>query len=224
MVEWTSSSLVWPQGVERSAAPVAGRSGPKAKKGVAEVLKALDLLATVTFLPVSDVVLSYAAEADFRHGGDGGAAVWFVWGEVRRCVPCDLYGSPGANLSAIAQLIRGCIAEHGRGAVAAVAHALSSYTLQASVPSGVSADRHWSNALGVRRDASSAEVTAAFRRLANKAHPDKGGTREQWDEAIDALRQARHEIARSPLVRDQQAVVDEAADEAIWARLFPDAR
>lgn len=223
MADWTSSSLVWPRGVGRSVSPILGRSGPKVKKGVAEVLKAIDLLEAVTSSPVSDLVLTYGDPADARQTGDAGAAVWFKWEDIQRCVPCDLYGSPGANLSAVAQLVRGCVAEHSRGSLAAVGHALASYSVRTTLPSVASEDHHWSEALGIGRDATPAEITAGFRRRAHAVHPDKGGTREQWDTVVDALRQARLENAHLDYVQLSQAVADGDQEQVDWARMFPDA-
>lgn len=218
----TISSLVWPSRVERTAIPVASSPRLRVRAGVKDVLKAIDVLEAVTSCPASDIIVSFEETTSRRQTVDSAAAAWFIWGEAQRCVACDLYATPGANLFSIAQLIRGCAAEHGRGSIAAVQHALASHTPRAPAPTAAAAREHWSKALGVRPDALPSEITAAFRRRALDAHPDQGGTREQWDYLAAAFEQARRATISQQSGADCWEIASSEAEQAIWSSLFSD--
>lgn len=222
MVEATVSALVWPASVKRSATPVAGSGHLSVKRGVAGVVQALDLLGDVTSSAAAEVVVSYNHVRWGLRQADPGAAVWFLWNEVQRCIASDLYASPGANLSAIAQIILSCAAEHGRGSFAAVAHALDGYIPRMAPLAGAETSEHWSRALGTQHDASPQEITKAFRRRALQVHPDQGGTREQWDEVVSALERARRDTALPQLSLAEWGLDDRTTEEETWASLFPD--
>lgn len=220
MADTTFSPLVWPEGIERTASPIVDRRWRRVRTGVAHVLRAIESLGAVTSRPASATVLSFDG-ARGTQTADCGVAVWFVWGEVQRCVACDLYTSPSANLFAAAQLIEGCVAEHGRGSTAAVEHALAYYALRARTSSVGKKQEHWSEVLGVRHDASAAEVTAAFRRRALDVHPDKGGTREQWDDVRLAVEQARLGTVTRGSAQQKWEIPYPEKEEAVWNNLFP---
>ena len=216
----TFSPLVWPEGVERTAVPVNGRQRTRVRTGTADVLKAINALETATSWPASSIILAF--EDDGRGGSnvDQGAAAWFMWGDAQRCVTCDLYASQGANLSAIAQLIQSCVLEYSRGSVAAVSHALSSYTPRSTIGSAGTVEGHWSDTLGVSQSASRAEIIAAFRRRAHDAHPDKGGTRKQWDEVVTAFEQARSATEPSFDPQGEWEMASSSDEDIVWANLF----
>ena len=223
MANATFSPLLWPEGVERAAAPTKSLSRTRVRTGITDTLTALDLLGDMTSTRASNVVLTFDEEARRGACEDHGVAAWFVWNDQQHCITCDLYATQGANLSVIAQIIRSCTAEHARGGIAAVGHALATYAIRMSTPTSGMIDGHWSRTLGVNHDASQAEITAAFRRRALETHPDKGGTRKQWDQVAEAFEQARQRpevLARA----DDDWSVPTATDEAIvWSHLFPDA-
>ena len=216
------SRLLWPEGVERTLAPVDGRQRSRVRTGVAHVLTALDLLATVTGWQTSSIVLTFEKEGWGTQTGDSGAAIWFMWGDAQRCVTCDLYTSQGANLSAIAQILQSCVAEYNRGSIAAVSHALASYTPSTPSPPDTVPLGHWSETLGISQSASQADIQAAFRRQALKAHPDQGGTREEWDKVMNAFEQARLSPGTRHTAQDLWPMAPMTDEEAVWSQLFPD--
>lgn len=55
--------------------------------------------------------------------------------------------------------------------------------------------RQWWEVLGVAETASLAVVSAVYRELAKKAHPDAGGDRAAWDELVEAYERAKEELA-----------------------------
>jgi curved DNA-binding protein CbpA len=56
-------------------------------------------------------------------------------------------------------------------------------------PDGVVVLTCW-DVLDLEADASRDAITAAYRRRARTAHPDQGGTREEWDQLRTAYDQA----------------------------------
>lgn len=60
-----------------------------------------------------------------------------------------------------------------------------------TAPPPVTRPPHWSDTLGVRPDATDAEIEAAYRNKARTAHPDRGGSAEQMNELQHAIEAAR---------------------------------
>lgn len=228
MAHATKTALVWPAGLARTANPIAGRGRTRVGVSVAAVLAALDLLGEVTSLPASEIVLTFEQNTGRGQIIDGGAAVWFLWDDVQHCVGCDLYANPGDNLFAIAHIVRGCVAEHDRGSVAAVRHALESHK-QRPNPLPAPPDRQalhasddWSTLLEVSDSTSHSALTSAFRRLAHEKHPDKGGDRGDWDRLMIAYERARSFLVARQAAPDRWEVIDSREDNALWSILFPE--
>lgn len=67
--------------------------------------------------------------------------------------------------------------------------------VRAAIRDNLDQSAHWSEVLGIdRRTAGAAEIKAAYKRAAQKAHPDKGGSAT----AMQQLNQARNEALASP--------------------------
>lgn len=113
--------------------------------------------------------------ANQRQPDDPGVAVYFLYRKRAMSFSCDRWDRIEHNMQAIARTIEALrgIARWGTGDMLEAA-----FTGFAALPPPDAA-RAWWEVLGVARDATRGQITAAFRRLASAAHPDKGGTAEQ---------------------------------------------
>ena len=121
----------------------------------------------------------YSGQAEPR---DPGVAVYFQLKGEPVCLPCDTYTKVAQNIAAVAKHIEATRAIERYG-VATVSEMFSGFT-------ALPAPKTWHEILGVRPDASAADIEAAYRREAKTAHPDRpGGSHD----AMAALNKARDE-------------------------------
>jgi hypothetical protein len=124
---------------------------------------------------------------------DAGVAVYFKRGGKDMAFACDRWDRVEDNLYAVAKTIdalRG-IARWGSGEM--MAAAFTGFTaLPAPIVAGMA--RHWSQVLGldVTRSPKEGEIMQAYRQLASRHHPDKGGDANKMAE----LNQARDEALK----------------------------
>jgi hypothetical protein len=208
MTERTSATaypLSWPLGRARTENPRASQFGasgryrngqwstPQAQTPYSESQR---LLAELQRIGAENVLIStnlpLNRDGTIRSKGgspsDAGVAVYFdLPDDAGRLVPtvlaCDRWRTVPCNLHAIAlhvEALRGM----ERWGVGSMSQAFAGY---AALPARASG-RHWSEVLGVLPKASAAEIKSAYRERAKKAHPDQGGTREEWDELQEAWR------------------------------------
>lgn len=104
---------------------------------------------------------------------------------------CDRWLKIEHNMQAIAKTIEALrgIARWGTGDMLEAA-----FTGFTALPAP-GATRHWREVLGVAHDADMALVRAAYRVLASRHHPDKGGSHDSMAELNAALAQAERELA-----------------------------
>ena len=107
----------------------------------------------------------------------------------------DRYDRVADNLAAIAATLEAMRAIERHGGAEILNRAFAGFAaLPSAVPETSSA--HWSDVLGCPRDASMSDVRAAFFRARSAAHPDKGGTSEQFKAVTRAFSEAcrEHEV------------------------------
>lgn len=115
---------------------------------------------------------------------DHGAAVyWREWNDARRVMAIDIYNKVADNLAAIAATLEAMRAIERHGGAAILERAFTGFT---ALPAPTAA-RDWWDVLGVYRSATANQISTAYRTLASKHHPDKGGSAEKMAE----LNQAR---------------------------------
>lgn len=123
---------------------------------------------------------------DARNPSDPGVAVYWRKGKVQRCMAVDRYDRVQANLAAIAATLDAMRAIERHGGAAILDRAFMGF---AALP----APEQPFQVLGVGANASREEVERAYRLLAAKHHPDRGGDPQQM---------ARINAARDRLLED----------------------
>jgi hypothetical protein len=124
-----------------------------------------------------------------RDPDDPGAALYFHFDRRPHVLACDRWDTVADNIAAIAAHIEALRGQE-RWGVADLRQAFAGHV--ALPPPGAQTAPDWWRVLGLpgayvsRRD-----VDVMYRRLATKYHPDAGGSRERWDELVDAYEQAK---------------------------------
>ena len=85
---------------------------------VFEIKESVRLFGVATGLPVSGLVISSNVTIDHLRPEDPGVAVYFEWDGAQRCVACDDYGTPEANLQAVLAILEDRRREVRSGALA----------------------------------------------------------------------------------------------------------
>ncbi len=123
---------------------------------------------------------------------DQGVAVYFVREGKEQCIPCDKWDRAEDNIKAIGKTIEALRGIERWGAKNMVDAAFRGFQALPS-PDMVMAmpqQRSWHDVLGVSSEAPEAVRKAAYRALARTAHPDTGGSREEWDQLQKAAKEA----------------------------------
>jgi DnaJ-domain-containing protein 1 len=184
--------LSWPDGFKRTS-PIDRRTAPFGKTGttgyksrltIADGLKRLieqlELMGAINFVISTNVELRNDGlpRSGRRDPDDPGAAVYFQFSGTAHCLPCDKWDQVADNLAAIAKHID-ALRGMDRWGVGDLETAFAGFKTLPP-PNGESpvndvSTRSWWIVLGVHQSTPKNEVTAAYRRLAKKYHPDQGG-------------------------------------------------
>jgi hypothetical protein len=119
---------------------------------------------------------------------DPGVAVYFQWRGKQMTFACDRWEKVEDNVRAIGKTVEALRGIERWGASDMMERAFSAF--EALPAPGQTVTLSCWDVLGIEPGASRSEITAAYRRQARAAHPDQGGTREEWDRL-----QAAHEQA-----------------------------
>ena len=122
--------------------------------------------------------------ANRRAPGDVGVAVYFSLGGTPHCLPCDRWDRVADNLAAVAAHI-GALRGIERWGVGDLKAAFAGFKALPERGSG----RAWYEVLGVDPGADEAAIRRAYRRRAMETHPDRGGSKEAFQQVQEALRQ-----------------------------------
>lgn len=190
MSEQTSFPLAWPENWprtprhQRRTSPfqravryaARGRSMDEARRGLAGELARLgarkEVLSTNVKLRIDGMPYSNQAQPD-----DVGAAVYFELKGKPVSLACDKWNRVECNIWAIVKHIES-IRGQDRWGVGSVEQAFRGY--MALPAPGQTSGIQWWTVLGVPINASPEQVKDAYRILAVKHHPDKGGDVELW--------------------------------------------
>lgn len=132
--------------------------------------------------------------ANQRKPDDPGVAVYFLYKKAQRCFACDRWDRIEDNMQAIAKTIEALRGIERWGSGDMVDAAFAGFTALPPPDAPAPAGRPWWQVLGVQAHAPTADVQAAYRRLASDHHPDRGGSNERMAEinaAFDAFRRER---------------------------------
>lgn len=129
-----------------------------------------------------------------RDPDDPGVAVYWTEranpGAPPRCMAIDRYDRVADNLAAVAATLDAMRAIERHGGAEILNRAFTGFTaLEHS-----NDDPHWSDVLGVTRDASANEIESAYRRKRSQHHPDKGGDAASFHTAQAAYTAALAEV------------------------------
>ena len=119
-----------------------------------------------------------------RSVADPGVAVYWRKGKDTRCMAIDRYDRVADNLAAIAATLEAMRAIERHGGAEILDRAFTGFV---ALPAPV----QWWQVLGVAENATGEEIDAAWRRLAARHHPDRGGDNAQMAR-INAARDQGH--------------------------------
>ena len=175
--------LQWPHDWPRSRS----RSESRYKVGYNQALE--DLLRELEMLGGSDIVVSTNvplrrdglpfADHARRRIDDPGVAVYFKRKRQQQVIACDTWERVHENIRAIGLTVAGLRAVQRAGASQLLNRAFTGFKmLTAGDPIRVPVKREWWEILGCNSNVTDAELKKAWRAVAAKAHPDKGGSDE----------------------------------------------
>ena len=107
-----------------------------------------------------------------RTVADPGVAVYWRKGKDTRCMAIDRYDRVADNLAAIAATLEAMRAIERHGGAEILDRAFTGFV-------ALPAPEQWWQVLGVAENATGEEIDAAWRRLAARHHPDRGGDSAQ---------------------------------------------
>ena len=122
---------------------------------------------------------------------DVGVAVYFELDGEPHCLPCDRWDRVADNLAAIAAHI-GALRGIERWGVGDLKAAFAGYKALPDRGTGTP----WWETLGTRQDADEETIRQAYRRRAMETHPDRGGSKEAFQQVQEALHQGLAATAR----------------------------
>lgn len=187
--------LTWPMAQPRTRWRKTGQFKPRGFATIRdEMLDELRLLGARTIVVSSDLRtrLDGLPYADQREPSDPGIAVYFRRNNKPYVIACDAFDRTWKNLRAIAGTVEALRAIERYGASSMLEQAFQGF---AALPAHA-AEPSWWDVLGVKPDASLAEIEYAHEQLAQKHHPDvAGGSHEEMARINRARDVAREERA-----------------------------
>ena len=128
---------------------------------------------------------------------DPGVAVYIRWFVKPYCFACDRWDRVADNIAALAKHIN-AMRGMDRWGVGRLEQAFQGYLALPAPP-------QWWDVLGVESSATEAEIQAAYKRLAAKHHPDRGGSSARMAE-INAGRDAALKELRNQSMTGKEVV------------------
>lgn len=183
--------LQWPDSLPRSKSREQGAFRTELSGALKNVETSLSAFGRDSGKPVTEIVLSSNVTLGERRPDDPGVAAWFKWDGEQRCIAVDRYSKVEANLQAIHHVLEARRTELRHGTLALVRATFQGFKALPP-PSGA---KDWPDVLGIPRQGATKEaVEQAFRAKAATAHPDKGGSREEWDALERAKKLALRDV------------------------------
>jgi hypothetical protein len=176
--------LTWPQGFPRAKSHEKGKFQTSLNGALKNVQESLRLFANDSERKLENLVISSNVTLGVMKPDDPGVSVWFVWDGMGVCIAVDRYLTVEANLQAIHHIIEARRVELRHGTLALVRATFAGFLSLPSPSTAGGFDPHV--VIGVPANSSNQEKRQAYRIALSKAHPDKGGTNEQFHRVQDA--------------------------------------
>jgi len=184
--------LCWPDIIPRHRSRESGRFKVTLAAALDNVDRSLRLFGSDSHRKLTDVVLSSNVTLGATRPDDPGVAAWFIWDGDQVCIPVDRYTSVEANLQAIHYIIEARRVELRHGTLALVKASFRGFRALPAPPG----KRGWRDVFGFGSlQPSVADIDKAYRALAAKHHPDRGGSHEAMTELNAARDEAMREAA-----------------------------
>jgi hypothetical protein len=168
--------LSWPANVQRAERKADSRFKTTLPAALKNVRLSLEKFGRESSRAVTEIVISSNVTLGQERPRDTGVAVWFKWDGDQRCIAVDRYPKIEDNLQAIHHVLEARCVEMRHAGI----HIIRS-TMQGFVAK-IGWDGGWRAVLGLDRAGAVIRKTSieeAYRRLAETAHPDKGGSQEE---------------------------------------------
>ncbi len=179
--------LCWPEGVGRPRQTVRSQFRTSLSGAIGNIRDGMRMLLSEMGEKQSELIISSNASLGVDQPADPGVAVWFRMSGAWTCFACAKYLKPADNLQAIVHVV-----DARRTELRHVGIEMVRATFQGL--KALPAPKHWSEVLGVPRDATRDQVKTAYRALAGKRHPDRGGSQELMAELNSARDAAERDI------------------------------
>lgn len=184
--------LQWPDGLPRTERKVASQFRTSLSAALNNVRKSLEAFGRDSGKAVSDISISSNVTLGQDRPPDTGVAVWFAWDGQQRCIAVDRYPKAEDNLQAIHHVLEARRTEMRHGGLHVVRQTFKGFTALPAPPGR----KNWREVLQLHGGhPTAADVDAAYRRLAERAHPDKGGSTEKMVELNAARKEAKEAIS-----------------------------
>jgi hypothetical protein len=198
VTEKTAFPLCWPAGFKRTARHL--RTGSKFKQTLDAAQR--NLRRELSLLGARDLIIStnvplrqdggiYATWANGKQPDDVGVAVYFTRKGKPQVLACDTWSKIHENLYAIALSV-GAMRGLDRWGVSDILD--RAFTGFAALPSSIVTPLDWREVLGCPDAITLEDANDAYKRARSKAHPDNGGTSEQFHAINAAWAQAEQEL------------------------------
>ena len=183
--------LSWPEEWPRTKHPKASRFKTTLARSIANVEEELQRFANDSGKKIERLLISSNFTLTDRNPRDAGVAVYFEWDGLSTCIAVDRYPRIEENLQAIFHCIEAERTKLRHGGLNLVRAAFRGY---AALPPPTSA-RPWSMVLELILPCTLADAEASYHRLAQKMHPDTGGSQSAMSELNAAIAEARRELS-----------------------------
>lgn len=182
--------LAWPDLWPRTAKPTSSGFRTSIEGALENVRKSLAAFAKDSGKQVTDVVISSNVTLGEPTPRDAGVAIYFTWDGLPTCIAVDRYGKPQENLQAIHHCIEAERTKLRHGGINLVRAAFRGYAALPP-PMAAAAARPWFEVLELPPSATLVEVELSYKRLRGRAHPDRGGSPQAFNELQNAIAAAR---------------------------------
>lgn len=182
--------LYWPDGWPRT--PVNKRRRAKFKasqwKATQDLLAELKRMGAIKPIISTNIVLRRDGlpMAGRAVPADTGVAVYFDRKGKQQVIACDQFDIVDDNIRAVGLTVEAFRAIARHGASTLLDRAFSGF---AALP----AHKHWADILGIAANSGTSEVEKVIRDKTIATHPDRGGTREEFQAIQDAAAMFRSE-------------------------------
>lgn len=185
--------LHWPEGWPRTPKRERSRFDVSHARAQAELLDQLRLMGARYPIISTNVELRrdglpYTSGPAARSPSDPGVAVYFQRRGKQMTFACDRWDRVGDNIRAISKTIEAMRGIERWGASDMMERAFAAF--EALPPPGAAVQASCWDILGIEQGADIHAIKAAWRKRMKTAHPDQGGTRDEYEQVQTAYEQA----------------------------------